>query len=244
MWHLPLNGQGEREPDGSGVEHGGYDLVHGVPRVARLDRRQRLVVVAQRVHVEQPRGREQQREHVGQGHGHEHHVGGRAHVPLGQHDHDQRVGHDGDQQQERHDVPVHGPGVLDRHLGGNVQVAADVRLVVAVRRAVEVEQARQVRGHHGRVVFLVHRPRHRPSLYYIIIARCCRYPVCFRCLLGRRTTSAGVIYISIPISLLYYDRTSAVAAAVVVIAAVMRVLRQLHRLLPARVVAVWRVVCR
>jgi len=155
--HLPLDGQGEREPDGRGVEQRWYDLVHGVPRVARLDRRQRLVVVAERVHVEQPRGREQQREHVGQGHGHEHHVGGRSHVPLGQHDHDQSVGHDGHQQQERHDEPVHGPGVPDRHLGGHVQIATVVGLVAALRRSVEVEQARQVRGHHCRIVFLVHR---------------------------------------------------------------------------------------
>lgn len=97
--YVPLDGQCEREPYGRGVEHGGYDLVHGVPCVARLDGRQRFVVVAQRVHVEQPRGWEQQGEHVGQGHGHEHHVCGRAHVPLGQDDHDERVGDDGDQQQ-------------------------------------------------------------------------------------------------------------------------------------------------
>jgi len=157
--HLPLHGQGEREPDGRGMEHGGYDLVHGVPRVARLDRRQRLVVVAQRVHVEQPRGREQEREHVGQRHGHEHHVGGRAHVPLGQHHHDQRVGHDGDQQQERHDEPVHGPRVLHRHLVRHVQVTADGRVRVgaasAVRRdrgPVQVDQPVVVRGHHRGVV--------------------------------------------------------------------------------------------
>lgn len=148
------------------MEQRGYDLVHGVPRVARLDRRQRLVVVAQRVHVEQPRGREQQREHVGQGHGHEHDVGGRAHVPFGQHDHDQRVGHDGDQQQERHDEPVHGPRVLDRHLVRHVQVTAGRGAVaaVAVRRrrrrfgrgTVEVAQhtAVVVRGHDRGIVLV------------------------------------------------------------------------------------------
>lgn len=156
MSHLPLDGQCEREPYGRGVEQRWYDLIHGVPCVARLDRRQRLVVVAKRVHVEQPRGREQQREHVGQGHGHEHHVGGRSHVTLGQHDHDQRIGHDGHQQQERHDEPVHGSGVLDRHLGGHVQIATVVGLVAALRRSVEIEQARQVSGHHGRKVFLFH----------------------------------------------------------------------------------------
>lgn len=158
--HLPLDGQGEGEPDGRGVEHGGYDLVHGVPRVARLNRRQRLVVVAQRVHVEQPRGREQEREHVGQRHGHEHHVGGRAHVPLGQHHHDQRVGHDSDQQQKRHDEPVHGPRVLHRHLVRHIQVTADGHVytvaVFAVRRdrgGIQVDQPMVVRGHHRGVVF-------------------------------------------------------------------------------------------
>lgn len=161
-----MDGQGEREPDGRGVEHRGYDLVHGVPRVTGLDRGQRLVVVAQRVHVEQPRGREQQREHVGQGHGHEHHVGGRAHVPLGQHDDDERVGHDGDQQQERHDEPVHGPRVLDWHLVRHVQVAAlgsvhddavheDRGPVVAVHAHRVIRRGHH---HHGRgIVLRVHR---------------------------------------------------------------------------------------
>jgi len=157
VWHLPLNGQSKGEPDGRGVEQSGYDLVHGVPRVARFDRRQRLVVISQRVHVEQPRGRKQEREHVGQGHGHEHHVSGRAHVPLGQHDHDQRIGHDGYQQQERHDEPVHGSRVPDRHFCGHVQVSSVVGVVSTVCRAVEIEQAGQVSGHYGRVVFLVHR---------------------------------------------------------------------------------------
>jgi len=161
--HLPLDGQGEREPNGCGVEQRWYDFIHGVPRVARLDRRQRFVVVAQRVHVEQPRGREQQREHVRQCHGHEHHVGGRAHVPFGQHDNDQRVGNDGHQQQQWHDEPVHGPGVLDRHLSGHVQIADTVGLVAAIRRFVEFGQVRQVRRHHRRIVFLVHRNVRAPA---------------------------------------------------------------------------------
>lgn len=136
LYSLPLDGQCKREPDGRGVEHRRYDFVHGVPRVTRLDRRQRFVMVAQRVHVEQPRSRKKQREHVGQGHGHEHHVGGRAHVSFGQDDYDERVGHYGDQQQKRHDEPVQWPGVLHRHLVGDVQVAAfiDQFRPVVVRR--------------------------------------------------------------------------------------------------------------
>jgi len=77
-------------------------------------------------------------------------------VPLGQHDHDQRISHDGHQQQERHDKPVHGPGVPDRHLGGHVQIATAVGLVATLRRSVQIEQARQVSWHHGRIVFLFH----------------------------------------------------------------------------------------
>lgn len=171
---IPLYGQGEREPYGRGVEQRGYDLVHGVPRVTRFDRRQRLVMVAQRVHVEQPRGREQEREHVGQGHGHEHHVGGRAHVPFGQHDHDERVGHDGDEQQHRHDVAVHGPRVLHRHLLGDVQVTvrpvAPVRQVVPCRRHVVAQQ-------NGRGPVHVHRAqvrhggRHQSRGYRGIVRR-------------------------------------------------------------------------
>jgi len=78
-------------------------------------------------------------------------------VPLGQHDHDQRIGHDGYKQQERHDKSVHGSRVPDRHFCGHVQVTSAVGVVSAVLRTVEIEQAGQVSGHHGRVVFLVHR---------------------------------------------------------------------------------------
>jgi len=96
-------------------------------------------------------------------------------VPFGQHDHDKRIGHDGYQQQERHDEPVHGSRVPYRHLCGHVQVAFGV--VSAVRSAVEIEQ---VSGHHGRVVFLVHRSLtiRRPAFLPAL-------PVC-------RTTSAPV----------------------------------------------------
>lgn len=164
-----MDGQGESEPDGRGVEHRGYDLVHGVPRVTGLDRGQWFVMVAQRVHVEQPRCREQQREHIGQGHGHEYHVGGRAHVPLGQDDHDERVGHDGHQQKERHDEPVHWPGVLNRHLVRHVQVtdvgAVFVQYQTAIhdgRRTVEVKHIVVIRRYYRGIVSKIHFGRSSP----------------------------------------------------------------------------------
>ena len=118
----PLHGQCEGEPDGRCVEHGGDDFVHDVPSVAGAYRREWLVVVAERIHVEEPRRREEQGEHVGEGHGHEHGVGGSAHVPLGQHHHDQCVGDDGDHQQEGHHIAVHGLCVADGQLARHIQV--------------------------------------------------------------------------------------------------------------------------
>ena len=109
----PLHGQCKGEPDGRRVEHGGDDFVHDVPSVAGAYRREWLVVVAERIHVAEPRRREEQGEHVGEGHGHEHGVGGSAHVPLGQHHHDQCVGDDGDHPQGGHHITVHRLCVAD-----------------------------------------------------------------------------------------------------------------------------------
>ena len=117
----PLHGQCKGEPDGRCVEHGGDDFVHDVPSVAGAYRREWLVVVAERIHVEEPRRREEQGEHVGEGHCHEHGVGGSAHVPLGQHHHDQCVGDDGDHQQEGHHITVHGLCVADGQLARHIQ---------------------------------------------------------------------------------------------------------------------------
>jgi hypothetical protein len=94
-----------------------------LPGVAGGGRRQRFVVVAEGVHVEEPGRREEQGEHVRQGHGHQHCVGGRAHVPLGQHHHDQRVGDHGHHQQKGHHVAVERLRVPDRQLIGHVQIA-------------------------------------------------------------------------------------------------------------------------
>ena len=118
----PLHGECKGEPDGRCVEHGRDDFVHDVPSVAGAYRREWLVVVAERIHVEEPWGREEQREHVGEGHGHEHGVGGSAHVPFGQHHHDQCVGDDGDHQQEGHHIAVHGLCVADGQLARHIQV--------------------------------------------------------------------------------------------------------------------------
>ena len=49
-----LHGQCKGDPDGRCVEHGGDDFVHDVPSVAGTHRREWLVVVAERIHVEEP----------------------------------------------------------------------------------------------------------------------------------------------------------------------------------------------
>lgn len=86
------------------MEEGWDDLVHEGPGVAGAHRSQRLVVVAERVHVEVPGGGEEECEHVGQRHRHEHSVGGGVHVSLAEHHDDQGVGDYRDEQQERHHV--------------------------------------------------------------------------------------------------------------------------------------------
>lgn len=86
------------------MEESRDDLVHEGPGVAGAHRSQRLVVVAERVHVEVPWGREQEGEHVGQRHRHEHGVGGGVHVSFAEHYDDQSVGDYRDKQQERHHV--------------------------------------------------------------------------------------------------------------------------------------------
>ena len=83
-------------------------------------------MIAERVQVEEPRSREQERQHVGQSHGHEHRVGRCPHVTFGQDQDDQRVGHDGDDQQEGHDVAVKRKGVADVQVGRNVHRPAEV----------------------------------------------------------------------------------------------------------------------
>lgn len=105
------------------MEESGYDFVHDAPGVAGTTYgAQGLVVVAEGVHVEEPRSGEEESEHVRQSHRHEDCVGRRPHVPLGQDHHDEGVGDDGDEEEKRHDVAVHGLGELDRNFIRYVQV--------------------------------------------------------------------------------------------------------------------------
>lgn len=54
---------------------------------------------------------------------HQHEVGGRGHALLAQHEDDQRVGDDGDDQQEGHAVAVEGHRVVEGGVAGEVPVA-------------------------------------------------------------------------------------------------------------------------
>lgn len=101
-------------------------LVHHSPSIASSDREQGLVMVAEGVHVEQPRCRNQEGEEVAKCHRHEDNVGGRPHVALAQHDHDQGVGQQRDEEQKGHDVAVHEDGVGDGQLARYVHVVGGV----------------------------------------------------------------------------------------------------------------------
>lgn len=92
-----------------------------MPGVAQADGPEGLVVVPEGVHVDKPRRRHQQREDVAQGHRHQHHVGGRAHVPPAQHHHDQGVEDHSHDEQEGHGVSEERDGVPDGHFVGDVQ---------------------------------------------------------------------------------------------------------------------------
>lgn len=81
-------------------------LIHVVPSLARPHRAQWFVVVAECVHVKQPRCGEQHREHVAERHRHQDDVGGGPHVASWQHHHDQRVGDSGGREEEGRDVPA------------------------------------------------------------------------------------------------------------------------------------------
>lgn len=70
-------------------------------------------MVAEGVHVEQPRCRKQEREEVAECHRHEDHVGWCPHVAFAEDHHDQCVGQHGDEEQEGHDVAVHQKSVGD-----------------------------------------------------------------------------------------------------------------------------------
>ncbi len=124
--NVALDGQPQSEPNGCRVEESRNHFVHDVIGVAGGYRCQWLVVIAERVQVEEPRSREQERQHVGQSHGHEHRVGRCPHVTLGQDQDDQGVGHDGDDQQEGHDVAVKRKGVADVQVGRYVHRPAEV----------------------------------------------------------------------------------------------------------------------
>jgi len=67
---VALDGQGKGQPDGCRVEVLRYDLVHDAVGVAGGQMLQRFAIVAERVEVAEPRRREDQRQHIGQGHGH------------------------------------------------------------------------------------------------------------------------------------------------------------------------------
>lgn len=160
--HLPLHSERQSEPDGRSVEQGGDHLIHDVPGVARRHRRQRLVVVPKRVHVEEPRGGKQKREHVAQSHRHEDGIGGRPHVTLGEDDHNQGVGDDCDEEEKGHDVAVHGLCIADGKLRGNVEVVethhGEVREGRVPQRCVEQQLAGRdfrdlhVSAHHQSLV--------------------------------------------------------------------------------------------
>ena len=90
-------------------------------------------MVAERVEVEEPGGREEERQHVAQGHGHQNEIGRRPHVLLWQDEDDQRIGDDGHDHQERHYVTVEGQGVAD------VQIRRDVHVARRVQRGAPVE---------------------------------------------------------------------------------------------------------
>lgn len=96
--------------------------MHDVPGVAQTDRVERLVVVPESIHVYQPRRGQEQGEHVAQRHGHEHHVGRSAHVPLAQHDHYEGVGDYRHHEQIRHHVTVQRHRILGRRFASHIDV--------------------------------------------------------------------------------------------------------------------------
>lgn len=119
--NLPLSGQQQGEPDGVGVEERGQRLVHDVEHVAQRHGVDGLAVVAERVEVKVPRRGQQQRQQVGDGHRQQHEVGGRAHVLLGEHPHDQQIGDQREHQQEGKDAPEQHHAQVVGHVAADVQ---------------------------------------------------------------------------------------------------------------------------
>jgi hypothetical protein len=78
-------------------------------------------MVSESVHVEQPRSREQESEHVAECHRHQYGVGGSPHVSPAQDDDYQGVGYGRRGQQEGRYVAVHRSGVVYGQFAGDVQ---------------------------------------------------------------------------------------------------------------------------
>lgn len=79
---LPLPSQEQSKPYARSVEKRRNHFIHDPPGITRGERSQRSPMVAEGVHVEEPRRRNQKCEHVTQCHRHQHRVRWRAHVPL------------------------------------------------------------------------------------------------------------------------------------------------------------------
>ncbi len=188
---VALDGQCQRQPNGSRVEECRYDFFHVMICVAGEERSQWPVVVAESVEVKEPRSREEERQHIAEGHSHEDEVGRRPHVLLGQDEDDERVDDDGDEDQDGHDASVQGQSVADVQIGRYVQVTPgtvehvaqiepsgcrcgrfDVRLVRVVFPIVHEKVAGPV-ARHGvvapradLVVFFYH---HLPTLSFLLL---------------------------------------------------------------------------